>query len=283
MASRFWVGSTGTWDSTSTTHWAATTGGSSGASAPIAGDTITFDSSSGGGTVTVDSSIAGIAFNSFDMSAFTGTVDFSVNNPSVSFLRMITNGTSTRTLNMGSGTWTLTQISGTAADFSTMTNFTLNQGTSKIVVAPSSNPSNVVSFGLNAALTLNDVTVNFPSISGSTRRAAFQFFNAGTITTFAVTNAYEIQFGGGTTTTITNGLILNGGNSSQQLLIKSQSVNSVATLSVGGSVTGSYVAIQNVTKAGAGSITFTNSFDLGGNTGVTISLPAGSSGKFIGG
>jgi hypothetical protein len=46
-ANCFWVGGTGTWDSTSITHWAPTSGagatGSSGTSAaPAAGDNITF-------------------------------------------------------------------------------------------------------------------------------------------------------------------------------------------------------------------------------------------------
>lgn len=42
MASRFWVGGTGTWDAT-TTHWSATSGGSSGASAPGSSDSVFFD------------------------------------------------------------------------------------------------------------------------------------------------------------------------------------------------------------------------------------------------
>lgn len=43
MASRYWVGGTGTWDTTSTAHWASTTGGASGASVPTAADDVFFD------------------------------------------------------------------------------------------------------------------------------------------------------------------------------------------------------------------------------------------------
>ena len=43
MAARFWVGGAGTWDATTTTHWAATSGGVAGASAPTSADTATFD------------------------------------------------------------------------------------------------------------------------------------------------------------------------------------------------------------------------------------------------
>lgn len=52
MANRFWVGGTGTWDSTDTTHWSTLSGGGGGASAPGSADTAIFDASSGGGTVT---------------------------------------------------------------------------------------------------------------------------------------------------------------------------------------------------------------------------------------
>jgi hypothetical protein len=47
MAARYWVGGSGTWDASDTTHWSATTGGAGGASAPTAADTVNFDASSG--------------------------------------------------------------------------------------------------------------------------------------------------------------------------------------------------------------------------------------------
>lgn len=43
MANRYWVGGTGTWDTTSTTNWSATTGGTAGASVPTAADSVFFD------------------------------------------------------------------------------------------------------------------------------------------------------------------------------------------------------------------------------------------------
>jgi len=56
MADRYWVGGSGNWNSTNTGNWAATSGGASGASAPVAGDNVFFDGSSDSGatfTVTV--------------------------------------------------------------------------------------------------------------------------------------------------------------------------------------------------------------------------------------
>ena len=70
MAARFWVGETGTWDATDTTHWSATTGGAGGASVPTTADTITFNASSGGGTCTVAATGAG---TSMTCTGYTGT------------------------------------------------------------------------------------------------------------------------------------------------------------------------------------------------------------------
>jgi len=55
MAARYWVGGTGTWDASSTTHWSASSGGASGASAPTSADTVIIDSLSGTGTCTTAS------------------------------------------------------------------------------------------------------------------------------------------------------------------------------------------------------------------------------------
>lgn len=59
MANRFWVGGSGTWDTTSAANWATTTGGASGASAPTSADVAIFDASSGSTyTVTLGESVA---------------------------------------------------------------------------------------------------------------------------------------------------------------------------------------------------------------------------------
>ena len=47
MANRYWVGGTGNWDATSTTHWSASSGGSGGASVPTTADDVIVNSASG--------------------------------------------------------------------------------------------------------------------------------------------------------------------------------------------------------------------------------------------
>lgn len=50
---RYWVGGTGTWNSTLTTNWSATSGGSGGASVPTSADDVVFNSASSGASYTV--------------------------------------------------------------------------------------------------------------------------------------------------------------------------------------------------------------------------------------
>lgn len=70
MADRYWVGGTGTWDTTSTTNWSATSGGASGASVPTAADNVIFDSATTY-TVTLTGSLACL-----DITVSAGTVTF---------------------------------------------------------------------------------------------------------------------------------------------------------------------------------------------------------------
>ena len=50
MATKYWVGGTGTWDATTTTNWANSSGGAGGATAPTAADDVVFDANSNTGT-----------------------------------------------------------------------------------------------------------------------------------------------------------------------------------------------------------------------------------------
>jgi fibronectin-binding autotransporter adhesin len=71
MADRYWVGGTGTWNTTSTTNWSASSGGASGASVPTTADNVFFDQA-GTYTVTVNGALACL-----DITVSAGTVTFS--------------------------------------------------------------------------------------------------------------------------------------------------------------------------------------------------------------
>ena len=76
MADRYWVGGTGTWNAT-TTNWAASSGGASGASAPTSADNVFFDvnSNTGTGAFTVTVGAAASCLN-FLASGLDGTMTF---------------------------------------------------------------------------------------------------------------------------------------------------------------------------------------------------------------
>jgi len=127
MASRFWVGGTGTWDASDTTHWASSSGGAGGQSVPGSADTVTLDASSGGGTVT-------LAYRpnvvSITMGAFTGTFDDG--NYGADLVTFSSSGTGTRTITIGNTDWTLSGNSATIWNTSNTTNLTVNVGTAYI-------------------------------------------------------------------------------------------------------------------------------------------------------
>jgi hypothetical protein len=79
MANRYWVGGTGTWNGGSTANWSTESGGSSGASVPLATDNVFFDALSGGGTVTVLDNVPGNPPECANLicTGFTGTLDSS--------------------------------------------------------------------------------------------------------------------------------------------------------------------------------------------------------------
>ncbi len=70
MSDRYWVGGTGTWNTTSTTNWSATSGGGSGASVPTVADSVFFDQA-GTYTVTMTGGLACL-----DITVSAGTVTF---------------------------------------------------------------------------------------------------------------------------------------------------------------------------------------------------------------
>lgn len=74
MATYYWVGGSGTWDSSTTTNWSLSSGGSGGAGVPTSSDNAVFDSNSGAGTVTIDA--AGVECTDFTYTSSVGNLDF---------------------------------------------------------------------------------------------------------------------------------------------------------------------------------------------------------------
>lgn len=224
MAARFWVGGTGTWDASDTTHWASSSGGAGGQSVPGSGDTVTFDGSSGGGTVTVgyDPSVTSITGG-----AFTGTLDFGTSNPTMQTFSF--SGTGTRTLIYGSGNWTVSGNAGTVWTTQTTTNMTTTVGTATInftyagstgtrtIIAGAEMPNLSVSAGsdvlaLGSTLTcanfnLTGFTGNWNTTTTLTCKGSFTLGSGMTVTT--QTGVISMTATSGTKVFTSNGVVLN--------------------------------------------------------------------------
>jgi hypothetical protein len=78
MADRYWVGGAGTWDATSTTNWATSSGGAGGASAPTSSDNVIFDSLSNAIAYTVTVGTDAVCNDLTADGALVGNVTFSL-------------------------------------------------------------------------------------------------------------------------------------------------------------------------------------------------------------
>lgn len=265
-----WQGGTAAWNNSNTASWSC-------GHVPVVADTVIFDGTSGGGTVTVDSpNGAGVVtVSSITCGAFTGTLDFSANNNAVTVTTFTCSGTATRTLSLGDGTWTLGV--GASWNIATTTNLTFNANASTISFTGNTSSTRTFSSGNLTYATINIATntsggiVNLgPSGVG---------YTIGTLTASA---GSVIQFLAGGTTTITNAATLTG-TSSAPIFLQANSFGLVGTISSGSAFTCTWCAISTLTFSGAGTGTATNSLDLGHNSGWTITPPVVGGGHIIGG
>jgi hypothetical protein len=78
MADRYWRGGSGTWDATTTTNWATTSGGAGGASAPTSADNVIFDALSNATAYTVTVGTNAVCEDFTVAAPLTGAVTFSL-------------------------------------------------------------------------------------------------------------------------------------------------------------------------------------------------------------
>ncbi len=277
MATRFWVGGTGTWDASDTTHWASSSNGAGGQTVPGSSDSATFDGSSGGGTVTVNTTVG---VTTLTMSAFTGHLDFSANNNNVNLSSGFSNnGSATRTLSMGNGTWTVTSAASANPWLQGgATGLTLNCNSSTLVFALTH--STLSSVTLGTSLTYNVITCSANSNLGVT---AISCGTAVTIGTLNLVGPNVISFSPSVTYTIAT-LSMTGGTALTSLLeILGSTPGTATTLTLANAATPQWCTFRDITKAGAGSINATNSIDLGHNTSFAgIAAPSTGAGGTVG-
>ena len=182
MATRYWVGGTGTWDSSTTTHWSASSGGAGGASAPGSADSVIFDINSG--------------------SSFVVTTSGSL---TVSTVTMANPTTGTGTLALGANLVATTSFTYTSGNI-TLNNFSI---TTAAFLSSNSN-TRTLAFGTSGAINLNPASTSTPvNIVGTsltvTGKSAINLSGAAasgvirtiTLSTFTASNALNVYVTGG--------------------------------------------------------------------------------------
>ncbi len=284
--------------------WATTSGGTTAAAVPVSGDDVTFDGSSGGGTVVVSipnnaSGAAQVSAASITCGAFTGTLDFATNNNNVTLngsSGLNCSGAGTRTLNLGSGTFT---FSSTAGLFSLATNTGLTfSGAGATLLFNQNACTNAINTGAqtvgtityscasgtnNMVITNTGGTINTLNMSLGGGTSTVTLTGAGTIGTLNLTpsgGGMQVTFPGGATTTIATALNTNTTGATPVLFQSSSASN--ATISAASNQSVSWLALRSITFAGAGTWTVTNSLNVFNSGGATINPPGGGGGYIIG-
>ena len=333
----YWVGGTGTWNTTTTGNWANTSGGTAtGILPPVSNETVNIDTSSGTGTITCTAGVcndltvtasqaialgtasstlsiygslsmpsggsfstgsgssvtfratstgktitsngktltgtsgSGVTFNGVgggwtlqdNFSTNLGNItltngSFNANNFNVSGLNFSSSNSNTRTLTMGSGTWTLFGT-GTVWNLATTTGLTFNANTSTIALSSTSTISKLFAGG---GLTYNNL-----SISATTGLASYTFTGANTFTgtlSSSKTVAYTITLPSSTTTTVTTWSAT--GSSGNLLTLNSSTSGTAATLAATNAFTVNYGAITDVNLSVLNAATATNSTLINSN------------------
>lgn len=164
MATRYWVGGSGTWSASNTANWSTTPGGSGGASVPGSGDTARFGDSSGSATVTIDSSQPLVG--GFNNAGFTGS--FVSNSPKVSGTVILgvntgfnvpSGSTATVTTN---GNMINCTASGTVTFTDAVTATVLQLSSAGVVTFKSSTTNNVLNFICPGSRTTSEIKSSIP-------------------------------------------------------------------------------------------------------------------------
>lgn len=273
MANRYWVGGAGTWNTTSTTNWSASSGGASGASVPTAADSVFFDQAGtynvtlsgtglvcldltvsagtvsfiSGGTLTISGSMSLIAGTSW---AASGALTF---NATTTGKTITTNGTSLSpssiTFNGSGGGWTLgSALTTTGAGGLVFTQGTFNTGNfacTNVTWSLSGSSTRAISLG-SSTITLSSAGVPW-SASTTTNLT----FTAGTSTINFTASGPTINGGGLTygtvsfsnTTSTFTGPIINGNNTFLNINITSPTAGNKGIRTAGNqTITGTLTA-----------------------------------------
>lgn len=207
----------------------------------------------------------------------TGTFDAGGFNLNVG--KFFGSGSGTKTINMGSGIWTLTGTSSVWGYGQTVTNVTFNPGTSKIVISDTSATGKTFT---SSTYTYNDIditggvgsgTVTMQMGSGYTAITfnAFTIINPGTTVTFSRNATYNVSSFTATGSSV-NHITLNSDLAATAFILSKSS----------GTVSCDYLTLQDSTATGGAAwYAGANSTNTSNNSGWIFTAPSLNSGNFF--
>ncbi len=263
----------GTWNATNIGNWGTASGTGSGAAIPGTADSVIFDASSGGAPVTVAANIGGTnTIGSFTWGAFTSTLDFDTNNPSI-IINGVTcfsgSGTGARKILTAGATFTC-NITTSAPSLVTMATTTNLDGASDFSGTWVFTGSNAFVRGfLGGGLSYGTLTIATNASSGGVN-----ITGANTFATLNFAGPGVLSFPSAVTTTITNAFAFAGASAvAPSLIFAGNGPLVLGTIHATAASTMDKVAIQNLTF-NTSTVTITNGYDLGGNSGTyTLTNP----------
>lgn len=209
MASYYWVGGNGAWNTTATSNWAATSGGAGGAGVPTTADTAIFDANSGAAVVTLGENVSVLIF---DASSFAGTIDFSIYTVFVSGnAATVVRGNASMTclgsrkveLTYSGASGTRSIAPGAAVGINAAMSIYVSAGSDIISIGTTSNVYDINFTGFSGSFLSNNRII-YGSLVFSTAMTLTGF---GTLTFGATTAGQTLDFGG---TTYNADIIFNG-------------------------------------------------------------------------
>lgn len=202
MANRYWVGGTGTWNTTSTTNWSATSGGAAGASAPTSTDLAIFDANSGTGLVTLGESVTVFSFGfvaaptiNFDFASFAVNIAGNATTVYAGNATSTLTGTPQVNLTYAGSTGTRTISAGIGVLQANSVNFTVTAGAD--IVSFTGSGGRIKSLTFNAGFTGAFARASSTGLFGSlTMHSGMSFTASGNTLSFHSTSAQTITSGG---------------------------------------------------------------------------------------
>lgn len=285
MTALFYIGGTG--NTSSTAHWATSSGGTGPHAVPTTGDTATFDTNSGTGTATVDATLscdavtidkAGLTVlcnaplntGTGAMTLKTGTLRTNGQNCTWFAYQGAPTGAGVRTLDLGSSTITLTSTIQPWLLTST-TNYTFVRGTSTIVF--SGNGPNLISLGSQThyKMQISNVGSAVVSIAGGGNKweSQLKIIGGNSTTGIVETQSLDLYNNGA----FAGDLTILGNSPTNRVMVRSSAPGNRRTYTAA-TRTISNVTFQDITAAGPAAPFVGSSIgDAGGNASIQFDDP----------